>query len=651
MVTIRSGKSPAVRVQEIDLSDHVSNQVNTVSMLIGVAERGPAFKIDIVNSEREFVETYGEPSSDTAKTFFAASGYFARGANLLFTRVVDRPRAVVAAIGFDANSDNEPNGSLPSIANLDPYIYNNDPTEYIETQDENTIVSQSDIDDYYNTDYKCTQAFYTRHTLNRAYPRERQKEYEVGDLVHDGWYESTELGQVEHFSSETAPGVADPLFPNGYVYRCITAGLVGNAWNNAAERTDKGSPSDDIVVWDTDVGDTTTDGEVVWQRVAWVEETWVGGIRYKHGPTTDPEYYDPDDTSTFDFNVTINEETKQEDLVISAIGPGDDYNDYYIFLLGYQDAEKLKQYPYSLTIPRETLKSDSFVPEAFANWGTSTSPSVKRVLSKVKYSELVNKFDFLGLIPENLPKSTDEFGLFVLTYDSISDSWSESEYHRVSTDENSFDENGNKLFIEEVVNNKSKLIRTKLNTTGIDAVFTTTLPIPLKGGYSGQVQNFFETTEREGQTVSLLGEFIEACDIYRESDVDIDVLIEGDNTLGAKIALANLAEDIGSGEAIAVLDVPYEYADLDQIISWTQENLLLGGTTGSYAALYHNRLKIFDKYNGIYRWVAPSGTLAGIYAAQHDYKKAIRIYQKLILKFPDKMSYFARLIEELRGKV
>jgi len=45
-----------------------------------------------------------------------------------------------------------------------------------------------------------------------------------------------------------------------------------------------------------------------------------------------------------------------------------------------------------------------------------------------------------------------------------------------------------------------------------------------------------------------------------------------------------------------------------------------------------------------------SETLAGIYAAQYDYKKAIRIYQKLILKFPDKMSYFARLIEELRSK-
>lgn len=45
-----------------------------------------------------------------------------------------------------------------------------------------------------------------------------------------------------------------------------------------------------------------------------------------------------------------------------------------------------------------------------------------------------------------------------------------------------------------------------------------------------------------------------------------------------------------------------------------------------------------------------SETLARIYEQQHEYKRAIKIYQKLILKFPDKMTYFAGLIEALRLK-
>ncbi len=612
MVTIRSGLSAAVRVQEIDISDHVNNQINTIAILVGNAERGPAFKIDIVNTEREFVEAYGEPSEDTVKTFFAASGFYTRGAQLLFTRVVDRPTAIVGAIGYDCNSDQEPDGTLPLIANLDPYIYNNDVGEYLESTDA-TISTQADVEDYYNSQYRCVQAFHTRHTLNRAFPRVKNNEYEVGDLVHDGWYENTALGQVEHFTDETAPGIPDPLFPNGYVYRCITAGLTSQAWNTAAERTEKGTAADEVVAWDTDVGDSTIDSEVTWERVTWVENTWVGGIRFKHGTTTDPEYYDPDDTDTFDFNCEINGEAKAEDLVISAIGPGNDYNDYHVFILGYQDAQKLKKFPYSISIPRETLRSDSFVPEVFANWGSAVSPVIKRVLSKVTYNEFVNEFDFLGSIPNNLPASSTEFGVFILSHDTVSNSWGEVEYHRVSTDKNAFDGNGVRLFVEDVINNNSNLVRAKFSSLAEGCYMTTTLPIALKGGYSGELQNFYETVEREGQTVTLVGEYLNGLDLYRDSDIDVDVCIEGDMPLVAKKALAGLAEDL-NGEAIAVLDVPYEKKTIDQIVQWTQENLLLGGETGSYAALYHNRLKIYDKYNGIYRWVAPSGTVAGVYA-------------------------------------
>lgn len=57
------------------------------------------------------------------------------------------------------------------------------------------------------------------------------------------------------------------------------------------------------------------------------------------------------------------------------------------------------------------------------------------------------------------------------------------------------------------------------------------------------------------------------------------------------------------------------------------------------------RESVVDKENIV------SETLANIYMDQGLYEKAIRIYEKLILKFPEKSTYFAPLIEKAKSNL
>ena len=652
MVTLRSGLSPAVRVQEFDLSDYVNNQVNTLTLLIGNTPMGPAFKVDVVVNEKDFIDRYGGPTNENVGTFFAASGYFSRGGNLIFTRIVDRPTAVVSAIGFDAETETSQDGqTFVNVENLDPYIYNNNLDSYSYIDPDATMIENADIASAYASQWHGVQAFNTRHTIFQPVEWEPATEYAEGDYIYDG-VESDPNRNVYvaqnngiTFETEWEPQVNYEV--GDYIvmtHDIVEDYKVVGSFNRMYKVTTGGASSAVQPSWNTDIGETTNDNDVIWEAVANSDYTanlnsdkgqtthdneiiWealgdqvtltndglisyqhIGGVRFKWGHSIQPVYYDPDDTSTFAFNVTLNGEEKQEDLIISAIGPGEAYNDYQIALIGYRDAMEMRRASYSRASRRGTLRSNSPVPVAYNNWGTTSNPIYKHFLSKVTYNEFINTFNYINELGDNIPRAEKEFGIFVLVKDTVSNVWQTVEYFRVSSDENSYDDNGQSLYVEEVLNTRSQLIRAKLNDTGKNAEFTTTLPIPLRGGTVGQLERFGQSVERGGQRVTLDGEVINAADIYRESDIEIDLIIDGDKPLVAKKEMAILAEDLNA-EAFAILDVPAAYErPLDQI-RWLNEQLLLNT---SYAGIYHNRYKVYDKYNGIYRWVAGSGTIAGV---------------------------------------
>lgn len=67
--------------------------------------------------------------------------------------------------------------------------------------------------------------------------------------------------------------------------------------------------------------------------------------------------------------------------------------------------------------------------------------------------------------------------------------------------------------------------------------------------------------------------------------------------------------------------------------------------TGFYDAVEVAKESVVDKENIV------SETLANIYMDQGLYEKAVSIYEKLILKFPEKSTYFAPLVEKAKSNI
>jgi hypothetical protein len=105
--------SPGVNVSEVDLTTVVPSVLTTAGAFVGNFEWGPVNKIKLIDSEITLTQTFGEPDSNSAVSFFTAANFLAYGNNL----------SVVRAVG-NTSYNASANGVPIQISNSDVFQYN-----------------------------------------------------------------------------------------------------------------------------------------------------------------------------------------------------------------------------------------------------------------------------------------------------------------------------------------------------------------------------------------------------------------------------------------------------------------------------------------------------------------------------------------------
>jgi hypothetical protein len=143
------------------------------------------------------------------------------------------------------------------------------------------------------------------------------------------------------------------------------------------------------------------------------------------------------------------------------------------------------------------------------------------------------------------------------------------------------DGNGNPLFIEDVVNKKSKYIRVRNNPYSDPRVpVTTSSFVFINGGTDGDAPN----------PISVMNGW----DLFTDpEEITVSILINGGYTdPGVQTKMAEVAAR--RMDALAVLDVPSDQQQVMDAINYRRQTLNLNT---SYAALYSPDVEVYDRYN------------------------------------------------------
>ena len=162
---------------------------------------------------------------------------------------------------------------------------------------------------------------------------------------------------------------------------------------------------------------------------------------------------------------------------------------------------------------------------------------------------------------------------------------------------------GRQMNIEEVINNRSSIIRFRANPYAVEKIKI--------------VREAFEFLDgADNGAAPTSGQLMRGWDLYRDVEaVDVNILINGGYTQPeVQVHMDEIASH--RMDAIAVLDMPFDQQETSRAVYYRRNDLNLDS---SYSAIYSPDVKIYDQYNDIELYVPPSGYAAAAYA-RTDYE-------------------------------
>lgn len=177
------------------------------------------------------------------------------------------------------------------------------------------------------------------------------------------------------------------------------------------------------------------------------------------------------------------------------------------------------------------------------------------------------------------------------------------------------DASGAQMFVEDVVNQRSRYIRVRFNENHQEFQNTDSpnLINAIGGGRFDEVNNELNGQLRGGDNGNPVttGDIIQGWDLYQDVElIQVNILINGGYAEPAiQLKMDQICEI--RKDCIAILDAPSNMQETQQLVDYRRNVLNLNS---SLSAIYAPDLKIRDTVNGVDVWVPPSGHVAAVYS-------------------------------------